>query len=334
MAANRTARNEAWIASVVLHVGLVAGVIAVAGRPRPTDAGPVVVRTRDTGHEIGVVVLDTPPVRVLPVPLPETPTTPPPVQPPPMPPAVGPIKTVGHQETVAGRRVGSPASMNPPVAEVPSVAGSPPGSPNTPFSPAANPPAAPATGSPNAVVAVAPNRDPPLPAGAATAFFGVPAVGTSVVFVLDRSASMGLDGRLDRARRELAASLRRLPSSTRFQVVAYNRAAEPLHLPGSFGLVPATPDNVAAAIAATDELKAEGSSEHLKALTAALALGPDVVYFLTDEDDLEARDVRTVTQRNHNRVVIHALCLVPPDGGETPMRALARDNRGSFAVVK
>ena len=68
-------------------------------------------------------------------------------------------------------------------------------------------------------------------------------------------------------------------------------------------------------------------------LTEAIDLGPDVIYFLTDEDDLESRDVLAVTRRNRGRVSIHALCLVPP-GGESPMQRLARDNRGVFQVVK
>jgi hypothetical protein len=173
---------------------------------------------------------------------------------------------------------------------------------------------------------------PPLPAGAVTAFFGVPAVGKSVVFVLDRSASMGIDGRLDRARRELAASLRRLPPTARFRVIAYNRTAESVI--GSAGMIPASPAAVEEAITAVNRLAAEGTSEHARALTKALSLQPDVIYFLTDEDDLEMRDVLAVGRINHGRVSIHALCLVPPAGGETPMQALARSNRGVFQVVR
>jgi hypothetical protein len=168
----------------------------------------------------------------------------------------------------------------------------------------------------------------------ATQFFGVPATGKSVVYVLDRSASMGLAGRLERARRELATSLRRLPPSARFQVIAYNRSAEPVRMPGQFGLLPATPDAIEAVIAEVDRLPAEGGTDHAAALTAALGLGPEVIYFLTDEDDLEMRDVQAVTRRNHGRVCIHALCLVAPTSGETPMMALARNNRGMFRVVE
>ena len=193
----------------------------------------------------------------------------------------------------------------------------------------ANPPVAYASGSPNADSA---DPGPPLPVGAATAFFGVPAVGKSVVFVLDRSASMGLDGRLDRARRELAASLRRLPTTARFQVITYNRTAEAVRLPGIGGLLPATPLAVETAIAAVEHLTAEGSTDHGRALTTALSLAPDVIYFLTDEDDLETHDVLAVTRKNGGRVCIHALCLVAPTG-DSPMQALARTNRGLFKVI-
>src|SRR5579875_280015 len=52
--------------------------------------------------------------------------------------------------------------------------------------------------------------------------FPLPATAASVVYVLDRSVSMGLARKLDFARRELIASLRHLPATIRFQVIAYN----------------------------------------------------------------------------------------------------------------
>ena len=103
---------------------------------------------------------------------------------------------------------------------------------------------------------------------------------------------------------------------------------------GQSGLLAATPDVVAAAVAAVEALSAEGGTDHLRALQRALALQPDVIYFLTDEDDLKSNDVSQFTQLNHGRVCVHALCLVPPmPGRETPMQALARGNRGVFHVV-
>jgi hypothetical protein len=174
-----------------------------------------------------------------------------------------------------------------------------------------------------------PARDP---AGPATSFFGVPAAATarSVVYVIDRSASMGANGRLARARREVVASLRQLPPSARFQVIAYNRAAEPLP-PGS--LLPATPDAIEAAERALDALEAEGGDEHGGALCRALSLGPDVIYFLTDADDLKPEDVARVKRLNKGRVAIHSVCLsaAPPDG---MMGRLARENGGQFQALR
>jgi hypothetical protein len=301
MSADRTAARRAWALSLTLHVATLAGLTAVAGRPSE-NAGPVVIDTRaKDGHPVAVVMLDVPAPRP-PVAgaQPPPPLPPMPVAQPSMPPPVGPggVRTVAHTEP-------------PPAA--PTVEGPPPSGVARP------PPAAPAVS---------------VPPGAVTAFFGVPAVGKSVVFVIDRSATMGLAGRLDRARREVAASLRLLPPSAKFQVVAYHRAAEPLRLAGRGGLLPATPEAVAAAVAALEGLAAEGGTDHVRALGAALALRPDVIYFLTDEDDLTPDVVKAVTRLNRERACIHALCLAPSRGrGETPMQVLARESRGAFKAI-
>jgi hypothetical protein len=321
MPENRTARNEAWIASLVLHVALLAAMVAVVGRPGDAVDGPVSVDTCCNGHEIGVVLFDRstaePTPRSIVVPVRQEIPSPPPARTivaPPPPPMV--VRQVGHQETVPTPAV----ERGLPTADDPTAIGAPP-----------VPPVTDVPGSPKASVDA---PAPPLPTGAATAFFGVPAIGKSVVFVLDRSASMGLDGRLDRARRELAVSLHRLPPSARFQVIAYNKGAEPIRVHGADGLLPATAETIESVIAAVERLPAEGGSEHASALTKALALVPDVVYFLTDEDDLDMRDVQIVTRRNHGRVSIHALCLVSAAGSQSPMQTLARDNRGLFKVVE
>jgi VWA domain-containing protein len=169
-----------------------------------------------------------------------------------------------------------------------------------------------------------------LPLGAITAFCGVPAIGSSVVFVIDRSASMGLEGRFDRARAELTASLRRLPSTARFQIIAYNRHAE--SLVGS-GLRPVTSDSIQSAIIAVERLKAEGGTDHTSALRAALALRSDVICFLTDDDELTPQQVREITRFNRAQSCIHALCFIEPIG-DSWMPELARQNRGQFRVIE
>lgn len=169
----------------------------------------------------------------------------------------------------------------------------------------------------------------PKPGRATTVFFGVPAAGRSVVFVIDRSASMGLAGRLDRAVRETAASLRQLSADVRFAVIAYDRTAEPL---GRGGLVLAKPSAIEAALVELSQLTAQGGTDHRRALRAALALGPDVIYFLTDEDELSPADVVAVTAANRGRTAIHAVCLSNP-AGRTALAELAHRNGGTFHAV-
>jgi hypothetical protein len=145
---------------------------------------------------------------------------------------------------------------------------------------------------------------------------------------------MSIDGRFDRAREQVIASLRALPPDARFQVIAYDKSAIPLNV-GGHGLAAATVTNVETAAAALTAMFPQGATDHARALTQALLLRPDVIYFLTDEDELTAADVAHVTQFNRRvGASIHALCLVAPTATDTPMRRLARENRGVFRTVE
>jgi len=181
-------------------------------------------------------------------------------------------------------------------------------------------------------VAVAPVQPRVLhaPSSATTTFFSVAAKGKSVVYVIDRSGSMG--ERFGQAREQVIASLRQLPPDARFQVIAYDRSALTLRV-GDSGLMLTTPANVEAATRALAAMRPEGGTDHVRALKKALELRPDAIYFLTDEDDLTAADVAQVTQFNRGQASIHALCLVAPAAADTPMRELARRNGGEFRVV-
>ena len=155
------------------------------------------------------------------------------------------------------------------------------------------------------------------------------------MYVIDRSSSMGLDGALAAAKRELRASLDRLPADAFFQVIAYNRSAEPLRLGGSSGLAPATADNKRQADFLIASLRAEGGTAHLPALKRALLLQPEVIFLLTDGDELTLEQVREVTRFNQGRTAIHALEVRASSstGGAASLQALARENRGVYRVV-
>jgi hypothetical protein len=145
---------------------------------------------------------------------------------------------------------------------------------------------------------------------------------------------MGIDRKLDFARRELIASLRRLPPSVRFQVIDYNDYAESLIVNGRRDLLPAEPAIVEKAVSLLQALDAAGTTNHRAALQRGLDLHPDVLFFLTDADDLKPEVISAITQRNQ-RSVIHTIELtrLRTQRPEGPLAQLARENYGTYRRV-
>lgn len=172
--------------------------------------------------------------------------------------------------------------------------------------------------------------------GAGGGVLRAPAAARNVVYVIDRSISMGIGGALSIAKRELLAGIDALPDDARFAVILYNRLAEPLVLGGQSGLVPATRANRAEAARQVDEARAQGGTNHLAALRRAVALEPDVIFFVTDADELTADEVRNVTLLNRAKAAIHAVELNDEreEREETPLKLLARLNGGTHRVVR
>jgi hypothetical protein len=171
--------------------------------------------------------------------------------------------------------------------------------------------------------------------GRATGLLRPPATARNVVYVIDRSLSMGLSGALPVAKRELMAGLDALPADCRFAVILYNRQAEPLGVGGPAGLLPATEANRTAVTRLVEGTRAEGGTDHLAALRRAVALGANVIYLVTDADEMTAEQVRNVALLNRGRAVIHAIEL-NNDGDraeETPLKLLARLTGGTHRVV-
>jgi hypothetical protein len=159
-----------------------------------------------------------------------------------------------------------------------------------------------------------------------------------VVYVIDCSMSMGgpdeRSHKFTLARRELLDSLRQLPEGTLFQVIPYNHQAEPLRIDGQSGLVPKSDGSVRTAADALEKRKPAGWTDHAQALRRGLVLRPEVLFFVTDGDDLKPGQERDATVLNKGRTVIHVVELSwRPSSPDCPLRALARNNRGSYRHV-
>jgi hypothetical protein len=121
-----------------------------------------------------------------------------------------------------------------------------------------------------------------------TEVFGVQGEGSRFVYVFDRSDSMnGYEGKpLRRAQSELLKSLQSLGPTHQFQIIFYNDT--PLPYGGFAGggpkLLRGEPVVKTAAAQFIQDISAIGGTNHIDALRMALAMNPDVVFFLTDAD--------------------------------------------------
>ncbi len=177
----------------------------------------------------------------------------------------------------------------------------------------------------------------PLPGnhGVETDFFGARSKGARFVYVIDRSASMGRG--LNVAKTELLASLEKLPPTAQFQVIAYDLDQRLLDGVSKGGLLPATRENKDRTARFLEPLRSEGGTDHVRALRKALTLTPQVIYFLTDADELRPEEVRELTllnQRGANaRIFCIELSTLNENRTNNPMRLLAQENRGLYRGI-
>ena len=174
--------------------------------------------------------------------------------------------------------------------------------------------------------------------GQTTQVFGVKGKGSKFVYVFDRSASMeDYGGRpMREAQRELIASLQSLQKTSRFQIVFYNER------PTVFNQNPTTPAELMFGTEANKEqaqsfvqsIRGRGGTRHLDALHAALKMGPDVVFFLTDADEpaLTSGQLDEIDRWNRSAATIHTIefGVGPEKPGSNFLKEIAKRNLGQY----
>ncbi len=172
-----------------------------------------------------------------------------------------------------------------------------------------------------------------------TSIFGLEAQGTKFVYVFDRSGSMSDYGGkpLRAAKAELLKSLNELDEHNQFYIIFYNEEPRLFNAAGTSGrLVFATPENKQAANDFVTGIKADGGTNHLSALLAAIRLRPDVIFLLTDgedKDDLNAEELDRIDRLNGGGASINVIQFGSAPRPNSSLVQLAKGNRGQSVFV-
>jgi hypothetical protein len=179
-----------------------------------------------------------------------------------------------------------------------------------------------------------------LAKGAArTGVFGVSGIGYKFVYVFDRSGSMDGHGGapLAAAKSELIHSLHELDKMHQFQIVFYNEHPRVFTLSGNDGrLAFGTQQNKRLAERFVRGITADGATQHEEAILLALAMDPDVIFFLTDADEpsLSPRQLAHIARRNHGTTInTIEFGYGPQENSENFLGWLARQNGGQHVYV-
>lgn len=172
-----------------------------------------------------------------------------------------------------------------------------------------------------------------------TSVYGLQGEGFKFIYVFDRSGSMGGSGNraLNAAKTELLRSLDELTDLHQFQIIFYNENPTVMKLADSTGLMLATPENKQLARKFVDSISADGATSHEPALTIALRLAPDVIFFLTDADqpELSPGQLEKIKRLNAGRAVINTIefGLGPKIRSENFLDRVATENGGRSAYI-
>jgi hypothetical protein len=171
--------------------------------------------------------------------------------------------------------------------------------------------------------------------GPGTEFFGVKERANSFAYVIDCSGSMASRSALDLAKRELLASLDRLPPDASFSVVFYNLQAIVFSDPaGRKSMMFATASNKARVRTQLARVAPDGGTDHVLALRTAFAMKPEVIFFLTDADLMTRSDVSDlIVEAGKTRIQAVEFGIGTGMNGSEPLQRLSGATRGSYRYV-
>jgi len=171
--------------------------------------------------------------------------------------------------------------------------------------------------------------------GPGTQFFGARDHAHSFAYVIDCSGSMTTRNSLEVAKRELLASVSQLPPDAQFAVIFYNLQARMLRdSQGHQGLMAATASNKARMQTQLAAIPPDGGTNHMLALRKALELKPEVIFFLTDAEDMTRADVDEIlTEVGSTRISAVEFGSGTDLGQRSALAGLATKTGGTYLYI-
>jgi hypothetical protein len=171
--------------------------------------------------------------------------------------------------------------------------------------------------------------------GPGTQFFGARDHAHSFAYVIDCSGSMVVHNSLDVAKREMLTSINQLPPDAQFATIFYNHQATVLTNPeGRKGLMAATTANKARVQAQLERIAPFGGTDHMVALREALKLRTEVIFFLTDAQDMGNTVVNEIlAEVGRTRIQAIEFGEGIALGQRTPLARLATTTGGTYLYI-
>jgi hypothetical protein len=167
--------------------------------------------------------------------------------------------------------------------------------------------------------------------------FGIEAPGRKFVYVFDRSSSME-GAPLAAAKSQLIKSISTIDELQQFHIIFFNHRLLSLNIAGGRQRIAfATDRNKKQAVRFINQVKADGATDRYLALKHAIALQPDVIFFLSDADDPMTPAQLSEISRTNERVGAK-ICTIEFGAGSTPSESnfltdMAAQSGGKYTYV-
>ncbi len=170
--------------------------------------------------------------------------------------------------------------------------------------------------------------------GGGTSFFGISSSGSRFCYIVDRSGSMDRGNRLEDAKAELIASLKKLPDFVKFYVLFYSTGiTSPSMQKGWNTARRGTINRIAKEIRS---FSPTGGTVPMPAFKQAFELSPppDVIFFLTDgQINNFSLEMLQSLMPNNKAVVVHTIAFGDASS-QTLLQEIASATGGEYRFVK